>query len=79
MVKLYSHYYRERMTCVYTTKEEYEQFLSKKLLGLKVIKLKGSIMENATKIIDFNEHGVIEAQASYYDLDGTQRITLKLK
>lgn len=71
--------FRDRMTSVYTTKDMYDQFMTKKLLGVKVINLKGTLLEDATHIIDFKEHGVVEAKASYFDFDRTQRVTLKLK
>ena len=71
--------FRDRMTPVYTTKEMYDHFMTKKLLGVKIIKLKGTLMEDATHVIDFKEHGVTEAKASYFDFDRTQRITLYLK
>ena len=71
--------FRDKMTSVYTTKEMYDQFMTKKLLGVKVIKLKGTLMEDATHVIDFKAHGVFEAKASYFDFDRTQRVTLYLK
>lgn len=81
MVKMFTGYqhFREYMAYVYTTEEVYKQFITKKMLGLKEIKLKGALTQDATHVIDLKAHGVIEAKATYYDLDGIQRITLKLK
>ena len=64
---------------IYTTEQVYKDFLTKKLLGAKRIRIKGVPTDQATHVIDLKQHGAVEAKVFYEHLDGTQQIIIKLK
>lgn len=64
---------------IYTTEDKLNEFKTKKLLGLKVIEIKGEFTNVADKVLVLDHEGVVEVQSVFNELDGTQTLRFKLK
>lgn len=62
---------------LYTTKKIADQYQTKKLLGAKLIKLKGILIQDATDVIDLRD--ALSVRAEYDQSNMTQTIVIHLK
>lgn len=64
---------------IYTTKQIADEFRTKRLLGLKRIKIKGILTQDADYILDLQGTGVKEVWSEYNECDLTQSLHFLLE